>query len=236
MSLTTDIGGLPSASATSSAAAPEARPRRARFTRFHLLAAGVLILATAGVLLWYFGGVRGYFVPRNWGVVEPGFYRSGQISRHVIEPTLKKNQVGLVVFMSGDKANRPDVQAEQQVCEKLGIERINCPLAGDGTGDIHSYADALAAVTRARKEGKPVLVHCHTGAQRTGGLVAFYRLLVEKRPAPEVYAELRQYGHDPEDNPELVPYLNAHMPELAKMLVDRGVIDRAPDPLPVITP
>ena len=79
-----------------------------------------------------------------------------------------------------------------------------------------------------------MLVHCHTGSQRTGGAVAYYRMLVEGRPAPEAYAEMVRFGHDPRDNPDLVPYLNAHMRELADILVARKVIDHAPDPLPVL--
>jgi hypothetical protein len=32
----------------------------------------------------------------------------------------------------------------------------------------------------------------------------------------------------------LIPYLNAHIGELAGILVQRGIIDRVPDPLPQI--
>jgi len=195
----------------------------------------VVVAALVGAaLLWQVEGVKQLFGPRNWGEVEPGFYRSGQISRFVLKKALQQHDVKLVVFMSGDKANRPDVQAEAQICRDLGIERINCGLAGDGTGDIRSYANAIEAISKARREGKPVLVHCHTGSQRTGGAVAYYRMLVEGRPAAEAHAELLQYGHDPRDNPDLLPYLNAHMRELADILVERRVIDRAPDPLPVL--
>lgn len=191
------------------------------------------VLALVGTLLWY-NGVNNYFYPRNWGEVEPGFYRSGQVSRFLIERTLRKNRIDLVVFMSGDKANRPDVQAEAAVCQKLGVTRINCPLAGDGTGDVNSYVDAIEAVWRARKEGRAVLVHCHTGSQRTGGVVAFYRLLIDRRPPGEVYAELKEYGHDPRDNPKLIPYLNDHMGEVSAALAARGIIDRVPAPPPII--
>jgi protein-tyrosine phosphatase len=194
----------------------------------------VVAAVVGAALLWQVEGVKQLFGPRNWGEVEPGFYRSGQISRFVLKKALQQHDVKLVVFMSGDKANRPDVQAEAQICRDLGIERINCGLAGDGTGDIRSYANAIEAISKARREGKAVLVHCHTGSQRTGGAVAYYRMLVEGRPAAEAHAELIRYGHDPRDNPDLLPYLNAHMRELADILVERRVIDRAPAPLPVL--
>jgi protein tyrosine/serine phosphatase len=79
-----------------------------------------------------------------------------------------------------------------------------------------------------------VLVHCVAGAQRTGGVIAGYEMLVEKKPVDEAYSQMRKYGHDPRDNPHLIDYLNAHMGELAKMLVDRHVIDRVPVPLPML--
>lgn len=216
---------------------PDLSPRENRRpvsrVSFLRLASALTALAITGALLWI-GGVAHYFIPRNWGEVEPGFYRSGQISRFLMERTLRERRIGLVVFMSGDKANRPDVQAEQSACRKLGVERMNCPLAGNGTGDINSYIDALEAVCRARNEGRAVLVHCHTGSQRTGGVVAYYRLLVQRRPPAEVYAELRRYGHDPHDNPELIRYLNEHMGEVSTALADRGIIDRASTPPPLI--
>jgi hypothetical protein len=34
----------------------------------------------------------------------------------------------------------------------------------------------------------------------------------------------------------LVDYLNEHMGEMAQLLVDRGVIDKVPDPLPRLEP
>ncbi len=79
-----------------------------------------------------------------------------------------------------------------------------------------------------------MLVHCIAGAQRTGGVIACYELLVEHRPPAQVYAELRRFGHDPRDNPHLLDYLNAHMAEIAAGLVADGTIDRAPAPLPVL--
>jgi len=193
-------------------------------------------LCAAGAVVWD-RGLKERFFPRDWGVVEPGqIYRSGQISRHIIEQTLRDNQIGLIVFLSGDKANRPDVEAEREAASRLGITRINCPLAGDGTGDIAEYANAIQAIAKGLAYSKPVLVHCATGAQRTGGVVAFWRVLVQGRSPQAAYRELLEYHHDPTANERLVPYLNGNMARLAQMLVDRHVIDHVPDPVPVISP
>jgi protein tyrosine phosphatase (PTP) superfamily phosphohydrolase (DUF442 family) len=156
------------------------------------------------------------------------------MSRWQVEKTLRANGIKVIVALSAKGGRPADVAAEQQAVSDLGIERNLFPLGGDGTGKIDEYADAIAAIDRATKAGKPVLVHCVAGAQRTGGVIAGYEMLVEKKPVDEAYSQMRKYGHDPRDNPHLIDYLNAHMGELAKMLVDRHVIDRVPVPLPML--
>lgn len=201
----------------------------------------VIILALAafafGAAVLWDTQLKERFFPRDWGVVEEGaIYRSGQISRHIIDQTLRDHHIALIVFLSADNPNRPDVQTERQAAARLGIPRINCPLAGDGTGSIEQYANAIAAVAHAVSAGKPVLVHCATGAQRTGALVAFWRVLVRHQSPQDAYRELLQYHHDPNDNQRLLPYLNGNMATLAQMLVDRHIIQSVPDPIPVICP
>ncbi len=184
-------------------------------------------------------GVRDYLFPKNFGVVEPGvLYRSGQISRWQIEPTLTKYNIKTIVALSANASHSQmaNIDAEIKTAAALGIERKIFPLGGDGTGRIDEYAQAIAAIDAAKKQGKPVLVHCIAGAQRTGGVIACYEMLVENKPSAEAFEQMRQYGHDPSANPHLLDFLNAHMGELARELVDRRVIDRVPSPLPVIEP
>jgi protein tyrosine/serine phosphatase len=208
------------------------RPR-GRFGPGVILVA-LLVIAVAAPIAWN-NGLRDQFIPRNFGVVEPGrLYRSGQISARLIEPTLERNGIKSIVALADAGMNPGDLLAEQQAAAKLGIERDVFPLSGDGTGRLEEYAQAVAAIDRSIQQGKPVLVHCVAGAQRTGGVIAAYRLLVEKLPADEAFAEMRRFGHDPHDNPHLLEYLNNHMGELARRLVELGVIDQVPDPIPVV--
>lgn len=227
---------LPSVDAAAVAAAPPtARPRR-RVSWGWAVAAVVLVVA--GLLAAFGRDVRDrYFVPRNWAAVEPGrIYRSGQLSRQLVKSTLEANGIKAIVFMSEDKAGRPDVEAERAAAAEMGIERHNFPLGGDGVGNPVRYADAIEVLARCDRAGRPVLVHCHTGAQRTGGAVALYRVLVQGRSGRDAYAELLRYGHDPRENPKLVPFVNRRMPEIARALADRGVIPAVPATMPVIGP
>jgi protein tyrosine/serine phosphatase len=208
------------------------RPRRARWPWVVLFV--VILLGIATPVAWN-NGVREALFPKNFGVVEPGrLYRSGQISHWQVEKTLRKNDIKVIVALSGSGGHRADLDAEAKAVADLGIDRQVFPLGGDGTGQIEEYAQAIAAVDKAERAGKPVLVHCIAGAQRTGGVIAMYELLVEHRPVDEADRQLKQYGHDPHDNPKLIPYLNSNMQQLADRLVQLKVIPKPPDPLPLL--
>jgi protein tyrosine/serine phosphatase len=202
--------------------------------KFGISIAAMILLVIGGLVAWN-NGLRDRLFPKNFGVVESGqLYRSGQISHWLIEPTLKNNGIKVIVALSGHGGKQADLDAELQAANELGIDREVFPLGGDGTGQIEQYAAAIAAIDKAKKAGNPVLVHCIAGAQRTGGVIATYEMLVENKPASEAFLQMRKYGHDPTANPHLLEYLNSHMGELAKKLVERGVIARVPDPLPVL--
>jgi protein tyrosine/serine phosphatase len=177
--------------------------------------------------------LRDRFIPKRWGVVEEGkIFRSGQLSRHLVKETLQRNQIQSVVDLTIDDPADETHEAELQAIAELGIERQLFPLKADGTGDVHIYSQAVAAVARAARENKPVLVHCVAGAQRTGGVVAFYRLLVQGKSPDFVFREMQKYKYDPAYSPELLKYLNEHMAEVADDLVRDGTIAVAPAPLP----
>lgn len=202
-----------------------------------LCGASVLALVlVSAVVLWYAGAAH-QFTPRNFGAVQAGsLYRSGQISPRMLAPTFTKYGIDTVIFLSGDNLARDFVRAEIAVCQQMGIERINRPLAGDGTGHVQKYIDALTDVITARRQGKQVLVHCHTGSQRTGAYFAFHRLLIDGWTPAEAKAELLNYGHDPKDNPKLIPYVNQNLPVIAQALADRGLIAEVRHPMPQLTP
>ncbi|MGD0539907.1 MAG: hypothetical protein ABSB33_00175 [Tepidisphaeraceae bacterium] len=198
-----------------------------------------LTLIAAALAIWYVcdnaGRWKDRFVPRKLRIVEPGaIYASGQIDRHLIRQVLSDDRIKVIVCLLADDPTDPDVAAELETTKDLGIERYVDPLGGDGTGDFHSYADAVAQMVEARKNGKPVLVHCSSGAQRSNGAVYYYRVLVEHWDADSAAQEMLRNGHDPKSNPALIPYLNLHIREIAAILVDKAVIDHIPDPLPQI--
>jgi protein tyrosine/serine phosphatase len=194
---------------------------------------GVLVAGLLAVNHRQITALRDRFVPKRWGVVEEGkIYRSGQLSRHLIKKMLQDHGIQVVVDLTWDDPSDPNHVAELAAITDLGIERRLCPLLADGTGDVHIYARAVSEVAAAARDGKTVLVHCAAGAQRTGGVVALYRMLVQRKSPEFVMTELRKYKYDPRGSPLLLEYVNAHIGEIAEDLVRDGTIERVPDPLP----
>jgi protein-tyrosine phosphatase len=176
-------------------------------------------------------------IPKRLGVVEQGYiYRSGQLDEELIKKTLVKYKIGLIISLSKEALDDVDVRTEINTAEELGIKRLVFPLSGDGTGDINNYADAVAAIYEARKENTPVIVHCSAGSQRTGGVIAVYQLLVEKKESSIVFSEMEHYGANIRGNSPLLWYLNIHMKELAVLLKQKGVIDDVPATVPRLGP
>lgn len=199
---------------------------------------GLLAFALLGVQFWIWNEyIKNRVIPKRWGVVVPGaIYRSGQLSKELVKSTLLKHNIRLVIDLTLEDRNDPDQATEQKTVTELGIEYEHFPLQGDGRGDLRNYASAIAAMVEAQANGKPVLIHCAAGVQRTGAIVAAYRLLVEHKASSDVYRELVRNGWDPEKNGVLLDFLNDNMEELARQLTEMGVLESMPDPLPVLQP
>lgn len=192
------------------------------------------LLATVVVaaLLW-FKVLEDRFIPRRLGVVEESIvYRSGQLHAALVRSTLERLGIRRIIDLTGPDPDDPHEQAERDASEALGIERVDLWLRGNGTGEISTYATAVASLHDAVEQRLPVLVHCHAGTQRAGGVVASYRLLVQERSPVEILDELQRYDWDPVDDRILVDYLDAHMPTLAALLVERGVLEAVPPQIP----
>ncbi len=208
-----------------------------RRSRLFLTIGAVLALSALAVNAETIARWRHQVFPKRFGVVEPGrLYRSGQIAARLVRGVLKDHKIGMVIDLTDDNPTDPqekaDKQAELAAIEELGIERRNHVLLADGTGDVVVYAAAVKSVVDATKLGKPALVHCAAGTQRTGGVVALYRLFVQHRSPEEVLEEMESYKYNAKYSPNLLKYLNDNMEVLALELVRNGAIDEIPQNLP----
>jgi protein-tyrosine phosphatase len=183
----------------------------------------------------WFGIIRDNVIPKRFGVVVPGhIYRSGQISAPLIKKTLTKYNIRVIINLSSADSGDRDKQAEKLAAEELNIKVLRFAMSGNGTGDVNDYASAVAAIASSEKQNLPVLVHCAAGAMRTGGVIATYRLLVQKIDPNIVEDEMENYGCAIDNKPVLRSFLNEHMAELAMRLKQAGVIDEIPSTIPQI--
>lgn len=219
--------------------APDGHRTRApwwRPTRRRALIA-LLLAIPIGAGAWWFGGGKWMFQPKRWGEIEPGLiYRSGQIHPFLIEDTLRDWQIQVVLDLAADEPGRDDHDTENEVTKRLGIRKVDLfGLDGSGLGDPEIYVRALQEMHAAKQSGTRMLVHCAAGTQRTGGATALYRMFLQGRTGAEAYAEYMAYRGRP-DSWKLMKFLNEHMAQIASRLLEAGVIDTLPAPLPRFAP
>ncbi len=208
-------------------------PQR-RWLKVSVLIVAVACLAPLGID--GYKDLRDRFVPKRFGVVEVGkIYRSGQLHRALVRETLAKNHIQVVIDLTHDDPHNINQQAEQAAIHDLGLQGLRFPMNGNGTGEIEQVAGAVAALAKAEHDGKPALVHCAAGAQRTGCVVATYRLLVKGDSPSDVLAEMEQYGWRPNHDQVMLTFLNEHLPDFAERLVKHGTLSEKPRTIPVLT-
>ncbi len=101
------------------------------------------------------------------------------------------------------------------------MDRVRLPgLSGDSTGEVNGYVEALRIMND--PERQPVLVHCGAGTERTGCVVALYRMFEEGWTMEEAYAEADDKGHSPDRNPHLRETLERYT-DLIRESLESGV-------------
>lgn len=125
---------------------------------------------------------------RNFRVVKPWLYRGGQPGADGVL-ALKELGVKTVVNL---RQGRRSVEAERRHVEAAGMNFVNIPLSYwilPSEQTINSFLDLLDD-----EETHPVYVHCLHGKDRTGLLIAMYRLAKEGWPLDEAYREMKYCG------------------------------------------
>ena len=127
-----------------------------------LLAAG-LLAATA------FAGSDSAGVP-NFHQVNPQLYRGGQPTNEGFQ-NLAKLGVKTVINL---RQPNDGALAEKNVVEAAGMRYINVPMLGMHTPSDDQVLKVLSVFND--PTAGPVFVHCRRGADRTGAVVACYRI------------------------------------------------------------
>ncbi len=120
----------------------------------------------------------------NFGQVTPTLYRGGQSSAEGFE-TLAR--MGIAIVVDTGRSRR-----DETLVKKLGMTYISlpwyCPFPKD------KVFARFIEITR-ENPGKKIFVHCRLGDDRTGMMIAAYRMGEEHWTAKEAMQEMYEFGY-----------------------------------------
>lgn len=130
------------------------------------------IITASGIATWVaLESQRERLVWDHFDVVKDGvLYRSGQLTPKQLEMAVQRYGIKTVVSFL---VPGPSVEAERAVAKRLGVDFMNLPMPGDGSGQEEQFREVLAACEDPAR--RPVIVHCARGTCRTGAAAALYR-------------------------------------------------------------
>jgi protein tyrosine/serine phosphatase len=130
---------------------------------------------------------------RNWGVVEAGrLYRSNHPLPWQLRAAARRFGLRTVINLRGERTGCGSDRLGRAAAAELGLVHIDAPFESRGAPHKDRIL-RLAEIFRTMRE--PALLHCKSGADRTG-LAAGLWLLLQGRPPEEALAQLSLWhGH-----------------------------------------
>src|SRR4051812_22097316 len=163
-----------------------------------LLVFALCLPLTAGDII----SIRG--VP-NFHTVNDRVYRGGQPSDEGLR-NLAASGVKTIVDLRDEDEHIKD---EKRVVKALGMRYVSIPMHGMHSPSEKSVAHALKALND--DHGGPVFIHCKRGADRSGVVLACYRMEHDNWSNREALDEARSYGMSWYQFP-LIRYVSSYRP------------------------
>jgi protein tyrosine phosphatase (PTP) superfamily phosphohydrolase (DUF442 family) len=155
------------------------------------LALGGAIAAIGGLGIWL--GVLQ--LTGNIHRVEPTLYRSAQLGRSALSDVIRTYHIRSVINLRGKNLNAPWYQTEIQTTQELDVSHFDFQMSAN---ELVRPAVMLHLEQLLRNAPKPILIHCQSGADRSGLVAALYEYAIADRPEEEAEEQLSLlYGHVP---------------------------------------
>ena len=154
----------------------------------------ILLLVGSGLAL---GSYLGYIHEQgNFHIVAlDRMYRSRQLDKAELLYYIKTYQIKSIVNLREVSAGSEWYQDERRVGRELGVMHYDYGISANR--DV-SDEDLNAIMGILRDAPKPILIHCKSGADRTGLITAIYQYAQGGRNAEEAAGQLSMwYGHLP---------------------------------------
>jgi len=124
----------------------------------------------------------------NFHQVNDNLYRGAQPQRGGIK---KLSEIGIktVINLRGVS---DETRTEQTEAEAAGMRYFNIPMSGLGRPSDEQVERAMSIIDN--RENWPVFVHCQRGADRTGVIIAVYRISRDHWTEEQAIAEAKRFG------------------------------------------
>src|SRR5262245_31918745 len=155
-----------------------------RFGRLQALLAAMAVLS----LVIAAQENRSYTELPNFHQFNENFYR-GSLPQSGGLKKLSELGIKTIINLRGASEETRKQQAE---AEASGMRYFNIPLSSIGRPKDHEVERALAIIDA--RENWPVFVHCKRGADRTGVIIAIYRILRNQWTAEQAIDEAKRFG------------------------------------------
>lgn len=142
----------------------------------------IVFVGLTALLLWLWQSsmVR---LTKNFYEIDPGkFYRSAQLSPGELKEAIHKYGIKTVISLRGAPENSYWVKPQVKALEEENVKFYSFGWTSDYFPDTEEFKNYLKTLKTA---DYPILVHCRTGADRTGEATAMYAIDFMHMPKDE---------------------------------------------------
>jgi len=162
---------------------------RRRFLRKKNITIGIIVAVLCMLLL------LSYYVflsPRIYPVIEGKIYRSAQLSGSALEEVIKEKGIRTIINLKGKAVDSEWYANEIKIAEKYGAKLFDVRLSPN---DLPKYLKLMSILYTLQTSEKPILIHCHRGADRSGMVSALALALEADPPISELKKQFSvRYG------------------------------------------
>lgn len=160
------------------------------------------------------GAVRAASGPADrFHLVAPSIYRGAQPK---MERFIDLAAMGIRTVINL-RSTQDRVEKERRVVEGLGMKFVNIPLRGYRSPTDEAIGKALAELDEAARTQAAAFVHCKLGKDRTGTVIACFRIARQGWSNEEALKEAKQLGMSPLQF-RMQRYVKAFVPGRVKAL------------------
>lgn len=137
-----------------------------------ILTRSVIALTVLGFLGAFIYRSSVFRPAKNFHEIDPGkFYRSAQLAKDEFEDVVKTYGIRTVINLRGSQPGEWWFDDEKSELERLNVRLENL---GFSTEQLQTKEDWAKYVDILKTAERPILVHCRSGADRTGEATAVY--------------------------------------------------------------